>query len=172
MSVLASIDLQTLGDAFGLGAIYALMAVGIGLVFGVLRLGLAARRRTYIGDPFGPAFELFPILSEFRGRQAGALSGGQQQQLAIGRALVSRPDLLLLDEPSLGLAPLAVDGIFKAFTEIREVGTTILLVEQRAQRTVALANRTHVLVGGELRMTLGPADADDTEKIIAAYLAS
>jgi branched-chain amino acid transport system ATP-binding protein len=65
-----------------------------------------------------------------------------------------------------------VDGIFKAFTEIREVGTTILLVEQRAQRTVALANRTHVLVGGELRMTLGPADADDTEKIIAAYLAS
>ena len=137
-----------------------------------LRLGLAARRRTYIGDPLGPAFELFPILREFRGRQAGALSGGQQQQLAIGRALVSRPDILLLDEPSLGLAPLAVDGIFKAFTEIREVGTTILLVEQRAQRTVALANRTHVLVGGELRMTLGPADADDTEKIIAAYLAS
>jgi branched-chain amino acid transport system ATP-binding protein len=137
-----------------------------------LRLGLAARRRTYIGDPLGPAFELFPILREFRGRQAGALSGGQQQQLAIGRALVSRPDILLLDEPSLGLAPLAVDGIFTAFTEIREVGTTILLVEQRAQRTVALANRTHVLVGGELRMTLGPADADDTEKIIAAYLAS
>ena len=137
-----------------------------------LRLGLAARRRVYTGDPLGPALELFPILSEFRRRQAGALSGGQQQQLAIGRALVSRPDILLLDEPSLGLAPLAVDGIFEAFTEIREVGTTILLVEQRAQRTVALANRTHVLVGGEVRMTLGPADADDTEKIIAAYLAS
>jgi branched-chain amino acid transport system ATP-binding protein len=126
----------------------------------------------YIGDPLGPAFELFPILSEFRRRPAGALSGGQQQQLAIGRALVSRPDILLLDEPSLGLAPLAVDGIFKAFTEIRELGTTILLVEQRAQRTVALANRTHVLVGGELRMTLGPSDAENTDKIIAAYLAS
>jgi branched-chain amino acid transport system ATP-binding protein len=137
-----------------------------------LRLGLAARRRVYIGDPLGPAFELVPILSEFRRRPAGALSGGQQQQLAIGRALVSRPDILLLDEPSLGLAPLAVDGIFKAFTEIRELGTTILLVEQRAQRTVALANRTHVLVGGELRMTLGPSDADNTDKIIAAYLAS
>jgi branched-chain amino acid transport system ATP-binding protein len=137
-----------------------------------LRLGLAARRRVFIGDPLGPAFELFPILSEFRRRPAGALSGGQQQQLAIGRALVSRPDILLLDEPSLGLAPLAVDGIFKAFTEIRELGTTILLVEQRAQRTVALANRTHVLVGGELRMTLGPSDADNTDKIIAAYLAS
>ncbi len=137
-----------------------------------LRLGLAARRRGYIGDPLAPAFELFPILREFRRRPAGALSGGQQQQLAIGRALASRPDILLLDEPSLGLAPLAVDGIFNAFTEIREVGTTILLVEQRAQRTVALANRTHVLVGGELRMTLGPADAENTDKIIAAYLAS
>jgi branched-chain amino acid transport system ATP-binding protein len=137
-----------------------------------LRLGLAARRKAHIGNPLDPAFELFPILKEFRRRQAGALSGGQQQQLAIGRALVSRPDILLLDEPSLGLAPLAVDGIFKAFTEIRELGTTILLVEQRAQRTVALATRTHVLVGGELRMTLGPADADDTDKIIAAYLAS
>ena len=137
-----------------------------------LRLGLAARRKGYMGDPLAPAFELFPVLREFRRRPAGALSGGQQQQLAVGRALVSRPDILLLDEPSLGLAPLAVDGIFKAFTEIREVGTTILLVEQRAQRTVALASRTHVLVGGELRMTLGPADAEDTEKIIAAYLAS
>jgi branched-chain amino acid transport system ATP-binding protein len=137
-----------------------------------LRLGLAARRKVYIGEALAPAFELFPILEEFRRRPAGALSGGQQQQLAIGRALVSRPDILLLDEPSLGLAPLAVDGIFKAFTEIRELGTTILLVEQRAQRTVALANRTHVLVGGELRMTLGPADAENTQKIIAAYLAS
>jgi branched-chain amino acid transport system ATP-binding protein len=137
-----------------------------------LRLGLAARRRKYIGDPLAPAFELFPILHEFRRRSAGALSGGQQQQLAIGRALVARPDILLLDEPSLGLAPLAVDGIFNAFTDIRELGTTILLVEQRAQRTVALADRTHVLVGGELRMTLGPSDADDTDKIIAAYLAS
>jgi branched-chain amino acid transport system ATP-binding protein len=137
-----------------------------------LRLGLAARRRSYIGDPLAPAFELFPILHEFRRRSAGALSGGQQQQLAIGRALVSRPDILLLDEPSLGLAPLAVDGIFKAFTDIRERGTTILLVEQRAQRTVALADRTHVLVGGELRMTLGPADADNTDKLIGAYLAS
>jgi len=137
-----------------------------------LRLGLAARRRTYIGDALAPAFELFPILHEFRRRQAGALSGGQQQQLAIGRALVSRPDVLLLDEPSLGLAPLAVNGIFEAFTAIRDLGMTILLVEQRAQRTVALADRTHVLVGGELRMTLGPADANDTDKIIAAYLAS
>ena len=138
-----------------------------------LRLGLAGRRsKNGAHEALEMVNELFPVLRESRRRHAGLLSGGQQQQLAIGRALVSRPDILLLDEPSLGLAPLAVDGIFKAFTEIRELGTTILLIEQRAQRTVALANRTHVLVGGELRMTLGPGDAENTQKIIAAYLAT
>ena len=137
-----------------------------------LRLGLAGRRAANGGDPLATAYELFPILREFRGRMAGALSGGQQQQLAIGRAIVADPDLLLLDEPSLGLAPTAVDGVFGAFDAIRERGVTIVLVEQRAQRTVALADRTHVLVGGLLRLTLGPADADDTNTLIAAYLAS
>ncbi len=137
-----------------------------------LRLGLAARRKRNGSNPLSHAYELFPMLSEFRQRPAGALSGGQQQQLAIGRALAAEPDVLLLDEPSLGLAPLAVDGVFKALDAIRERGVTILLVEQRAQRTVALADRTHVLVGSELRMTLDPSDAQDTDKIIAAYLAS
>jgi len=137
-----------------------------------LRLGLAGRRSANGGDPLVAAYELFPMLREFRRRSAGALSGGQQQQLAIGRAIVADPDLLLLDEPSLGLAPTAVDGVFAALDAIRERGVTIVLVEQRAQRTVALADRTHVLVGGMLRMTLGPADADDTDKLIAAYLAS
>jgi branched-chain amino acid transport system ATP-binding protein len=134
-----------------------------------LRLGLAAARN---GGDLAPAYELFPVLREFRRRPAGALSGGQQQQLAIARALVARPEVLLLDEPSLGLAPTAVDAVFGALAGIREGGVTILLVEQRAQRTVALADRTHVLVGGELRMTLGPDDADDTDRIVAAYLAS
>jgi len=137
-----------------------------------LRLGLAGRRTANGGNPLAAAYELFPILREFRRRAAGTLSGGQQQQLAIGRAIVAEPDLLLLDEPSLGLAPTAVDGVFGALEAIRERGVTIVLVEQRAQRTVALADRTHVLVGGLLRMTLGPADADDTDKLIAAYLAS
>jgi len=137
-----------------------------------LRLGLAGRRGANGGDPLATAYELFPMLREFRRRTAGALSGGQQQQLAIGRAIVAEPDLLLLDEPSLGLAPTAVDGVFGALEAIRERGVTIVLVEQRAQRTVALADRTHVLVGGLLRLTLGPADADDTDKLIAAYLAS
>jgi branched-chain amino acid transport system ATP-binding protein len=135
-----------------------------------LRLGLSARR-TNGSDPLSAAYDLFPMLADFRARQAGALSGGQQQQLAIGRALVAEPDVLLLDEPSLGLAPTMVDTVFAALTEIRERGVTILLVEQRAQRTVALADRTYVLANGELRMTLMPADADDTEKMIQAYLA-
>jgi branched-chain amino acid transport system ATP-binding protein len=136
-----------------------------------LRLGLAARRRNGGGDPLETAYDLFPMLREFRRRHAGHLSGGQQQQLAIGRALVAGPELLLLDEPSLGLAPLAVDSVFEALRGIRERGVTILLVEQRALHTVALADRTHVLVGGELRMTLGPADAKDPDKIVSAYLA-
>ena len=137
-----------------------------------LRLGLAARRARNGGDPLARAYDLFPMLREFRRRSAGALSGGQQQQLAIGRALVAEPDVLLLDEPSLGLAPTVVDVVLGALTEIRSRGVTVLLVEQRAQRTVALADRTHVLVGGLLRMTLGPADADDTDKIVAAYLSA
>ena len=111
-----------------------------------LRLGLAARR----------------------GRHAGVLSGGQQQQLAIARALVAQPDVLLLDEPSLGLAPSLVDDLFSALADIREGGFAVLLVEQRAQRTVALADHTHVLSNGELRLTLGPDDADDTETMEAA----
>ena len=134
-----------------------------------LRLGLAARRGNGT-EPLAAAYDLFPILAEYRRRPAGALSGGQQQQLAIGRALVAAPDVLLLDEPSLGLAPQMVDAVFEALTGIRDRGVTILLVEQRAQRTVALADRTHVLANGELRMTLGPAEADATEKMIAAYL--
>ena len=136
-----------------------------------LRLGLAARRRNGAANPLAEAYELFPMLAEARGRHAGALSGGQQQQLAIGRALVAAPDVLLLDEPSLGLSPTVVDAVFVALAAIRERGVTVLLVEQRAQRTVALADRTYVLANGELRLTLTPADAGDTEKLIRAYLA-
>jgi branched-chain amino acid transport system ATP-binding protein len=133
-----------------------------------LRLGLAARRTPGGVDQ---AFDLFPMIKDFRGRQAGALSGGQQQQLAIARALVAEPDVLLLDEPSLGLAPRIVDVVFDALAAIRERGLAVLLVEQRAQRTVALADRSHVLSNGSMRLTLGPGDANDTDKLVAAYFA-
>jgi len=136
-----------------------------------LRLGLAARRGNGVAAPLDGVYELFPVLAEMRNRPAGALSGGQQQQLAIGRALVAEPDVLLLDEPSLGLAPALVDLVFEALAAIRERGVTVLLVEQRAQRTVAFADRTYVLGNGELRMTLSPAEAGDTDRMIAAYLA-
>jgi branched-chain amino acid transport system ATP-binding protein len=135
-----------------------------------LRLGLAGRRsQTGADDALSRAYALFPVVAEFRRRAAGALSGGQQQQLAIARALVAEPDVLLLDEPSLGLAPRIVDVVFEALAAIRESGLAVLLVEQRAQRTVALADRCHVISNGELRLTLGRDDAADTEKLVAAY---
>jgi branched-chain amino acid transport system ATP-binding protein len=136
-----------------------------------LRLGLAARSSSEgVDDDLAEIYALFPVCEEFRDRHAGALSGGQQQQLAIARAMISKPSFLLLDEPSLGLAPTLVDRVFASLQTIAERGIGVLLVEQRAQRTVALAARTHVLANGELRLTLTPDDAADTDKMVAAYL--
>jgi branched-chain amino acid transport system ATP-binding protein len=137
-----------------------------------LRLGLAGRRRREgVEDDLARVYELFPAVEESLRRKAGTLSGGQQQQLAIARALVADPEVLLLDEPSLGLAPRVVDLVFQALSAIRDRGLAVLLVEQRAQRTVALADRSHVLSRGELRLTLGPESAGDTEALVSAYLA-
>jgi branched-chain amino acid transport system ATP-binding protein len=136
-----------------------------------LRLGLAARASSEgVDDDLAEIHALFPVCEEFRDRHAGVLSGGQQQQLAIARAMISRPSYLLLDEPSLGLAPTIVDRVFASLQTIAERGIGVLLVEQRAQRTVALAARTHVLANGEHRLTLTPDDAADTDKMVAAYL--
>jgi len=132
-----------------------------------LRMGLASQASG--ATVSGELFELFPVLKQMINRRGGDLSGGQQQQLAIGRALVAAPDVLLLDEPSLGLAPQVVDTVFQTLAVIRERGVTILLVEQRAQLTVAFADQTHVMRNGELVTTLAPGDAEDVERITAAY---
>ena len=138
-----------------------------------LRLGFAGRRsRNGAESDLDAVYDLFPAVREFRRRHAGALSGGQQQQLAIGRALVARPHVLLLDEPSLGLAPKIVEIVFEALAEIRQQGISVLLVEQRAQRTVAFADRTYLMSNGEIRLVLTPADAADTDRMVAAYFSA
>jgi branched-chain amino acid transport system ATP-binding protein len=136
-----------------------------------LRLGLAGRRDRGRGrtDVLEGLRELFPVLGRYHGQRAGFLSGGEQQQLAIARALAAQPDVVLLDEPSLGLAPVVVDAVFERLAQIRERGVTALLVEQRAQRTVGLADRTYALANGEVRATFTPADASDTDRLVAAY---
>lgn len=115
-------------------------------------------------------FELFPILNERSGQVAGTLSGGQQQMLAIGRSLMAGPELLLLDEPSLGLAPILVDQIFELLARLREQGTTILLVEQNVHRALELADRAYVLAGGEIEREGPAAELRASAEIERAYL--
>lgn len=135
-----------------------------------LRLGLVARPdRSTAAAAFDEVHRLFPIVKEFSERPAGLLSGGQQQQLAVARALVADPQLLLLDEPSLGLAPTVIDAVFEALDVVRASGRTILLVEQRAQRAIKFADRTLVLAGGRVRSTIGPEDAANAELLRSAY---
>ncbi|MEP7115145.1 MAG: ABC transporter ATP-binding protein, partial [Ilumatobacteraceae bacterium] len=135
-----------------------------------LRLGMVARRtRVGASDDLANVFDLFPVVGEFLHRPAGLLSGGQQQQLAIARALLADPDLLLLDEPSLGLAPTVIDAVFSSLDTIRRAGRTIMIVEQRARRTIGFADRTYVLADGRIRSELDRKDADNNELLRAAY---
>ncbi|MBT8215591.1 MAG: ABC transporter ATP-binding protein [Acidimicrobiia bacterium] len=135
-----------------------------------LRLGTFGRRQADgLEADLAWVNSLFPIVDEFRDRPAGQLSGGQQQQLAIARALIARPQILLLDEPSLGLAPTIVDGLFDALAEIRKRGVTILMVEQRAQLTAEFADRSLVMRGGEIVLTLAGDEPLDPAQIASAY---
>jgi len=116
-----------------------------------LQLGTTARKdRHEADDDMKRVFERFPVLESYYDRTAGTLSGGEQQQLAIARALLSRPRLLLLDEPSLGLAPVVIDVVFDALEELRKEGVTILLVEQNAARAVEFADRAYILRTGRV----------------------
>jgi branched-chain amino acid transport system ATP-binding protein len=115
-------------------------------------------------------FELFPVLAERRAQDGGTLSGGEQQMLAIGRALMSRPRLLLLDEPSMGLAPLIVAKIFEIIAEINADGTTVLLVEQNAAQALKLAGRGYVLETGSIVMSDDAQTLLSDDRVRAAYL--
>lgn len=115
-------------------------------------------------------FTRFPRLKERRGQMAGTLSGGEQQMLAIGRALMSKPEILLMDEPSMGLAPILVDEIFNIIEEINATGTTILLVEQNANRALQIADRAYVLETGKVVMSGDAKELMNRDEIKKAYL--
>jgi branched-chain amino acid transport system ATP-binding protein len=135
-----------------------------------LKMGATARDGAVGATDCRAAYDLFPILEERQSQRAGTLSGGEQQMLAIGRALMSRPRLLLLDEPSLGLAPLIVKRIFTAIGEINRQGTTVLLVEQNAYHALKLAHRAYVLTTGRIVMSGRGADLLANREVRAAYL--
>ncbi|MFO1340672.1 MAG: ABC transporter ATP-binding protein [Burkholderiaceae bacterium] len=136
-----------------------------------LQMGAYTRNdKAEIAADIDKVFGIFPRLKERALQLAGTMSGGEQQMLAMGRALMARPKVLLLDEPSMGLSPIMVDKIFEVVHTIHAQGTTVLLVEQNASRALALANRGYVMESGEVTMS-GPAQALlDDPKVRAAYL--
>ncbi len=136
-----------------------------------LELGAYSRNdKQGIRSDLDRIFQSFPVLQERRRQRGGSLSGGEQQMLAIGRALMSRPRLLLLDEPSLGLAPLIVKRIFEIIEQINNDGTTILLVEQNAQLALQMTHRGYVMETGEISMEGASADLLADERVRQAYL--
>ncbi len=136
-----------------------------------LELGAYLRKDTTgIRTDLNKIFDYFPVLFERRKQRGGSLSGGEQQMLAIGRSLMSNPTLLLLDEPSLGLAPLIVKQIFEIIQQINEEGTTILLVEQNAQLALNLTDRGYVMETGEITIEGNSTDLLADERVRQAYL--
>ena len=136
-----------------------------------LELGAYLRKnKSEIKSDMEMVFSKFPRLKERRKQIAGTLSGGEQQMLAIGRALMNRPEMLILDEPSMGLAPLVVKDIFDTIVEINKSGTTILLVEQNANMALSIANRAYVLETGKIVLSGKASDLLNDESIRSAYL--
>ena len=135
-----------------------------------LQMGAFVRKDKEIDADIDKVFAIFPRLKERRNQLAGTMSGGEQQMLAMGRALMARPKVLLLDEPSMGLSPIMVDKIFEVVADIHKRGTTVLLVEQNASRALGLANRGYVMDSGEITMTGDAKDLLSDPRVRAAYL--
>ncbi len=135
-----------------------------------LQMGAFVRNDNEIEADIDKVFAIFPRLKERRNQLAGTMSGGEQQMLAMGRALMARPKVLLLDEPSMGLSPIMVDKIFEVVADIHGRGTTILLVEQNASRALQLANRGYVMESGCITMSGDAKQMLDDPRVRAAYL--
>ncbi|NCC48010.1 MAG: ABC transporter ATP-binding protein [Clostridia bacterium] len=135
-----------------------------------LEMGAYTRPGNELADSLADVYDRFPRLKERRGQMAGTLSGGEQQMLAMGRALMSRPTLFMLDEPSMGLAPLLVQQIFEIIKELNDSGTTILLVEQNAQMALSIAHRGYVLETGRIVMNASAHELLHDDMVRMAYL--
>jgi len=135
-----------------------------------LEMGAYTRPNIEIAESIADVYERFPRLKERRKQIAGTLSGGEQQMLAMGRALMSKPQLLMLDEPSMGLAPLLIEQIFSIIKELHQAGTTILLVEQNAQMALSVADRGYVLETGRIVTTGTGAELLNDDAVKKAYL--
>ncbi len=132
--------------------------------------GFSQKEQSELKKDIEAIYERFPRLAERKNQIAGTLSGGEQQMLAIGRAMMSRPKLLLLDEPSMGLSPLLVDQVFDIIKQLRDDGTTILLVEQNAGKSLAISDRAYVLELGEIVLSGTGAELAASEEVKKAYL--
>ena len=135
-----------------------------------LEMGAYTRDNSEIPGSLEQVYELFPRLKERQRQVAGTLSGGEQQMLAMGRALMSAPKLMMLDEPSMGLAPILVEQVFDIIRELHQAGTTILLVEQNAQMALSIADRAYVLENGQITLSGTGAELAKSEKVRKAYL--
>jgi branched-chain amino acid transport system ATP-binding protein len=136
-----------------------------------LKLGAVSKEARGVQEhTLGEVFEMFPVLSERRKQQAGLLSGGEQQMCAIGRALMAKPRLLLLDEPSLGLAPRIISEVFGVVRKVRDTGVTVLLVEQNVAQSLHLANRAYVIERGRVALEGNAADLLEDKELQRAYL--